>query len=47
MSYVNTALNQLNSFIVSLDTTGWAILGAVLVTFGVLCMQGYGSRANY
>lgn len=44
---ISVLINQFFNYINSLGTTGWAVVGAILVTLGVLCMQGYGSRDNY
>lgn len=44
---ISQITNQLFNYIHGLGTTGWAVLGAILVTVGVLCMRGYGSRDNY
>lgn len=44
---ISQLFNQLFNHIHSMGTTGWAIVGAILVTVGVICMRGYGSRDNY
>lgn len=44
---ISVLINQAFGYIHSLGTTGWAIVGAILVTVGVICMRGYGSRDNY
>ncbi len=44
---INRIISQFFSFVNSLGTSGWAVVAVVLVTVGVICMRGYGSRDNY
>lgn len=44
---INRILSSVFSFINSLGPQGWGLIAVVLVTVGVICMRGYGSRDNY
>ena len=47
MTYLSEALRLVNRLVCSLDQTGWAVVGVIVVGLGVLCMRGHGSRDTY
>lgn len=47
MSYVNDFLSFLNNGMNNLGPNGWAVVSAIVLAVGFLCMRGFGSRSNY
>lgn len=47
MRYLSIVLREINSFLFSLDPSGWAVIAVIIVGAGVLCMRGYGPRDTY